>query len=467
MSTQNNSNFRNNSPVSEFPGVSPAVSRRGFLRRAALTVAAFGAAPLILPRDLLGADAPSKKVTVGVIGTGRQTQHINLPGFLTLDNCRVVAVCDVDAWRLEGAKAQVEAHYALEKTSGTYKGCATFRDYRELLARPDIDAVFVSTPDHWHVPMALAAMKAGKDVSCEKPLSLSIHEGRVLADTAKRLQRVTRTDSEFRSLKLFHHAAECVRNGRIGNLRRIFTGTPKEEMKPLQPHPAPVPPELDYDLWLGPAPAPAYCEQRVHPRHDISGRPGWMQNRDYCEGMICNWGAHLNDIAQWAHNSDHTGPVEVEARGEYPPLDSLRNVLLNFQAHYRYADGVELTYAMDRPYIRLEGDEGWIEMPYGSPKLLASDPKIIAPPAGTNWTSFVRKQDKEDFVDAVLSRGTTMEDFETGHRTLSICQMAHIAIQLGGKKLKWDPATETFDNADANRLLSRKSWRAPWEPEEL
>jgi len=443
------------------------MNRRHFLQRGSLAATALATAPLILPRNILGAEAPSKKITVGIIGVGRQTQNINIPGFLSRDNCQVVAVCDVDSWRLQRAKDLVESHYAAQRASGVFKGCASYGDFRELLARPEIDAVFVSAPDHWHVPMSLAALKAGKDVSCEKPLTLSIHEGRVLADTAKKLQRVTRTDSEFRSLKLFHHAVECVRNGRIGKLRRMFTGTPKEGAQLIPFHEESVPPELDFDRWLGPAPEARYCEQRVHPRHDVSGRPGWMQNRDYCEGMICNWGAHLNDIAQWAHNSDHTGPVEVEATGEYPKTDNLRNVLLNFQAHYRYSDGVELTYKMDRPYVRFEGDEGWIEMPYGSPKLLASDPKIVAPPSGANWLSLTRKQDKEDFVDAVISRGETMEDFEVGHRTVSICQIAHIAIQLGGRKLKWDPAAEKFDHEAANQLLFRKAWRAPWKPEEI
>lgn len=442
------------------------MNRRQFLRRSGLAAATIGAMPLILPRNILGADAPSKKITVGIIGLGRQTQNINIPGFLSLANCRVVAVCDVDTWRLQRSQERVESYYAQEKTSGSYKGCATFHDFRDLIARPDIDAVFVGTPDHWHVPMALAAMRAGKDVSCEKPLTLSIHEGRVLADQAKRLNRVTRTDSEFRSLKLFHHAVECVRNGRIGRLRRMFTGTPMEGAALIPFCEEPVPAELDFDLWLGPAPVAKYCEKRVHPHQDKSGRPGWMLNRDYCEGMICNWGAHLNDIAQWANNSDHTGPVEVKATGAYPREDNLRNVLLNFEAHYRYADGVALTYKMDRPYIRFEGDEGWIEMPFGSPKLLASDPKIISPPSGANWISFTRKQDKEDFIDAVISRGSTMEDFEVGHRTLSVCQIAHIAIQLGGKKLKWDPVTEKFDSEAANQLLVRKSWRAPWKLEE-
>ena len=443
------------------------LNRRQFLRRTGIATAALGVAPLILPRNILGADAPSKKITVGIIGLGRQTQNINIPGFLHLKNCRVVAVCDVDTWRLAQAKTQVEDFYADEKTSGIYKGCATYRDFRELIARPEIDAIFVGTPDHWHVPMSLAAMKAGKDVSCEKPLTFSIHEGRVLADTAKKLNRVTRTDSEFRSLKLFHHAVECVRNGRIGKLQRMFTGTPQEGVRPMPFCEEPVPAELDFDLWLGPAPSAKYCERQVHPRHDLTGRPGWMVNRNYCDGVICNWGTHLNDIAQWANNSDHTGPVEVQATGKYPDENDFRNVLLDFSAHYRYADGVELTYKMSHPYVRFEGDEGWIEMTYGAPKLLASDDKLVGPPYGPNWLSLPRKQDKQDFIDAVVSRKATMEDFEVGHRTTTICQIAQIAIELGGKKLKWNPSTEKFDDEAANRLLTRPSWRAPWKPEEI
>ena len=455
--------MNNQSPRKNRPGF----SRRQFLRRTGLATLGLGLAPLVLPRNILGADAPSKKITVGVIGLGRQTQNVNIPGFLNLPDCRVVAVCDVDAWRLAQAKTLVEDFYSDEKASGVYKGCATFGDFRDLIARPDIDAVFVGAPDHWHVPISLAAMQAGKDVSCEKPLSLSIHEGRVLADAAQKLNRITRTDSEFRSLKLFHHAVECVRNGRIGKLRRMATGTPKEGARLVPITQQPVPPELNYDLWLGPAPVANYCEERVHPRHDLRGRPGWMQNLDYCEGMICNWGAHLNDIAQWAHNSDQTGPVEVEASGHYPKEKNLRNVLLDFKASYRYADGVELSYKMDHPYIRFEGDEGWIQVDYGAPKILTSDAKIISPPSGTNWISFPRRQDKEDFIYAIANRTTTMENFEVGHRSLSVCQIAHIAIQLGGKRLKWDPATEKFNNADANKLLVRKSWRDPWKLPEI
>lgn len=436
-------------------------SRRSFLKAAGLAFTS----PLILPRNVLGADAPSRKISVGLIGTGRQMIHANLPAFLSLENCTVTAVCDVDAWRMDTAKNLVEKHYAKERGVGSYKGCAVHRDFRELIARTDIDAVMVATPDHSHVPISIAAMKAGKDVSCEKPLTLSIHEGRVLADTAKKLGRVTRTDTEFRSSKLFNHLIECVRSGRVGNVKRIFTGTPKEGSK-MTPQPdGPVPEGLDYEMWQGSAPLRPYNVNRVHPLRETAARPGWIRIRDYSEGMVCNWGTHLNDIAQSAHNSDRTGPVEVEAHGKYP-TGELWDVLIDFEAHYRYADGVELHYKMDRPYIRVEGDEGWIEMPYASPKLLASDPKIIAPKSGDNWVSLTRKQDKEDFIDACISRGPTMCDFEVGHRTVSLCQIAHIAIQLGGKKLKWDPAAEKFDDEAANKLLKRPSWRAPWTLDE-
>lgn len=430
------------------------LSRRSFLKRSAFAGGAL-AAPLILPGRLFGADAPSKKTTVGLIGMGRQMMNVNLPGFLAIDTCRVVAVCDVDAWRLGQAKTKVDKYYG-------DAACATHGDFRELIARKDLDAVMIATPDHWHVPMAIATVRAGKDVSCEKPLTLSIREGRLLADEVKKHDRVFRTDSEFRSNKLFHHLASCVRSGRIGRIKAIHTGTPKEigELGPQAEQP--VPEGLDYAMWLGPAPEAPYHLQRVHPRNDLTGRPGWMRNLDYCEGMVANWGTHLNDIAQWAHNTDRSGPVEVEATGVYPPKDHLWNVLTSFQAKYRYADGVELTYKMAHPFIRIEGEEGWIEYSYGAPKLLASDEKVIAKGGGPGWVEFVRKSDKEDFIDAVRSRGPTMEDAEVGHRTCSMCQLAHISIKLGGRKLSWNPDTEQFTDPEANKLLDRPSWRGSW-----
>ena len=278
-----------------------------------MATGAFAAGPLILPGRVLGANgtvSPSNRITIGVIGTGRQSAYANIPGFLREADVQIVAVCDVDSWRLAKARKQVEDFYAKQKESGSFKGCATFRDWRELIARQDIDAVMIATPDHWHVLMALAALKAGKDVACEKPLTRNIAEGRLLADTVKKLGRVFRTDSEFRCNRACHQAVTLVRNGKIGKLQRIVTATPKDNTIGPQPE-MPVPPELDYEMWLGPAPQKPYTEKRVHPRNENKGRPGWLMIRDYADGMLANWGAHLNDIAMWANDTEHTGPVEI------------------------------------------------------------------------------------------------------------------------------------------------------------
>ncbi len=231
----------------------PPLSRRQFLKRAAGVGGVALAAPLVVPASIFGANAPSNRITLGFIGTGRQAAYANIPGFLHQPDAQVVAVCDLDSWRMEKAKQQVEDFYAKAKPSGVYKGCATFHDFRELLARKDIDAVMISTPDHWHMAIASAALKAGKDVSCEKPLSRDIASGRKVADLVLKEKRVFCTDSEFRAYRWCRHAAQLVRNGKIGKLQRIITGTPKDTTLPQQPA-MPVPPELDYEMWLGPAP---------------------------------------------------------------------------------------------------------------------------------------------------------------------------------------------------------------------
>jgi predicted dehydrogenase len=317
----------------------------------------------------------------------------------------------------------------------------------------------VSTPDHWHVPMAIAAAKAGKDICCEKPLTLSIAEGRILSDTVRRYKRVFRTDSEFRSISCFQRACELVLNGRIGKLHTIRTGVPAGDVAcGPQPEMA-VPKELDYDLWLGPAPLAAYTEKRVHPPHTY-GRPGWMRVLDYCEGMVSNWGAHLNDIAQWGNGTERTGPVEVEGKGRFP-ADGLWNVLLDFEVRYRFANGVEMFYDTSRPYVRFEGSEGWVEADYGKRSLKTHPESIVKSPIGPDEIHLPLKHEKRDFIDCVKTRGKTLADAEVGHRTTSLCQLGHIAIQVG-RKLKWDPDAERFVNDEpANRLLSR-SMRSPW-----
>ena len=243
----------------------------------------------------------------------------------------------------------------------------TFRttDFRELLAHRGVDAVMISTPDHWHVPIALAAIKAGKDVACEKPIGLAIAHGRVLADAAAKAKTVFRTDSNFRSEPELFRAVSLVRTGKIGQLKTIRMSVPIYPVPTPNEAPMPVPEDLDYEMWQGPAERQPYTEDRVHPRKKI-GRPGWYSNRLYCDGLICNWGHHPADLVQWANDTERTGPVEVEGRGEFPPADGLYNVLGEFQARYRYANGVELhyigrkDYKEGESYMLFEGTEGWI-----------------------------------------------------------------------------------------------------------
>jgi len=455
------------------------IDRRAWLK----AIAGAMAAPAVVPAWALGAGAPSNRINVGMVGMGRQALYVNLRPFLSSPDTRVVAVCDVDSWRLKNALEAVEKHYAGEPMDGGVhelrnapagpagshgtgdtrpgraKVCTAHRDFREVLGRADVDAVMISTPDHWHVPQAIAAVRAGKHVSCEKPTTLSIAEGRALCEEVKRHERVFRTDSEFRSIAVFRRACELVLNGRIGRLRVIRTGVPRGDVA-CPPQPAmPVPEELDYDLWLGPAPAAPYTLNRVHKPKSYD-RPGWMRVRDYCEGMISNWGTHLCDIAQWGHGTDRTGPVEVEGTGTYP-ADGLWNVLLDFKVRYRFADGVEMFYETGHPYVRFEGTDGWVCAEYGGKGLDAEPKSLLAEAIGPNEIHLPARGDKEDFIWAIKRHAETMEPAEVGHRTNSLCQLGLIAIDLG-RKLRWDPARECFPNdAEANRLLSRPL-RAPW-----
>lgn len=431
-------------------------NRRTFLQ----SIIAASAAPMILPRGVLGQNAPSKKIGIGMIGMGRQAYCSNLQPFLKSPDCTVTAVCDVDSWRLEQGLQAVEKHYKAKTAKG-------YRDFRELLADPNVDAVMISTPDHWHVPMALAAVRAGKDVSLEKPITRYIDEGRMLADLVAKNKRVFRVDSEFRSLEPMHRAAELVRNGRIGKLLVVRTGSPREVF-PEEPETVTAPPpELDYDLWLGPAPKVDYMQKRVHTPKNIKTRPGWMRNLDYCDGMITNWGTHLNDIGQWGAGTERTGPVEVKASGTFHD-SKVWNVLEKFDAWYKFANGMEMFYQMGEPHVRFEGEKGWIQVNYAASKLAperltASDPKILKEVIGPEEIHFPLKSEKQDFLDSIKSRGRTLEDEEVGQRTTSLCHLAHISIKLGGVKLAWDPDKETFPgHAEANKLISRPALRAPW-----
>jgi len=422
-------------------------SRRSFLRRGA---GAACAAPWVVPGSALGADdavAPSNRIQVGLIGTGRQLLGKSWPQFMKMSDVRVVAVCDVDAWRLARAKGAVEAHYR-----GT--GCLATGDYRDVLARKDVDAVMVSTPDHWHAPIAIAAAEAGKDVSLEKPITRSIAEGQQIIAAVRKNKRVFRVDSEFRSIEHFIRMAELIRNGRIGQIKSVRVGVPAGDNVDCPPTPEmPVPEDLDYESWQGPAPRAPYTELRVH-RPKSLGRPGWMRVLYYCDGMITNWGTHLCDIAQWCNGTERTGPVEIEATGVYPPPGKLWNVMKTFEVKYRFADGTPLVYETSRPYVRVEGTEGWLEGAFSS-GFKGEPASLLTSEIKPDEIRFPRKSDKRDFIDAVKTRGRTLEDEEVGHRTTSLCHLGHISARLG-QKLRWDPEKERFAGNDAaNELIGR------------
>ncbi len=448
------------------------MSRREWLRTSAVSAGCF-AAPYLIPAKALGLDdavAPSNRITVGMIGLGRQCLCFNLPFFMSQPDCEVVALCDADRWRLDVSEERTASYYGEKKNRcPKIPKCPRYVDFREVLGRKDVDAVMISTPDHWHVPMSVMAVKAGKDVSCEKPLARSIAEGRFLSDLVTKHKRVFRTDSEFRAIPQFHKAVELVRNGRIGKLHTIRTTVPFGESKSPSAVITPPPKELNYDLWQGPAPERPYSEQRVHTCEDYT-RPGWFNIQDYSCGMIQNWTAHLNDIAQWGNNTERTGPVEVEGHGRFPPADGLWNTISEFEFTCTYADGVKLICKTDSssPHTRFEGEKGWVQANFGGSAPLEANPKtLLEEKIGPNELHFPLMHEKRDFLNAVKTRGSTLEDAEVGHRVSSLGHLGLIAIRLG-RKLKWDPQKEEFQGDDeANKLRSLPPGRSPWILEQL
>lgn len=436
--------------------VQKGITRRQMLSSMGAAGVAIGF-PTIVPSTVFGANAPSNRVVLGMIGVGRQGRNVNLGTLKHMDDVQIVAVCEVDKWRLQNAKDDVDQQYG-------NKDCRAYTDWREVIARDDIDAIMNSTPDHWHVPISMAAIRSGKHVSCEKPLTLSIEEGRAQADLAKEKGIVFRTDSECRSDAYMHKTAELVRNGYIGRIKRMEVGVPRGDCAGGKADVMPVPEELDYNMWMGPIHEKPYTLDAVHSPKSYD-RPGWMRCRDTCEGMITNWGTHLIDVAQLVHNSERTGPVSIEGTGKYPEAGSgIWNVLTDFKVQCKYADGVVMDYLIAHPYLRVEGEEGWIQANWlGNGGLVAHDKAIFRIKLKDSDLRIPQRSDKGDFIYCIKNNAPeqSMADAEIGHRTCSMGQLAHIAIQRGCK-LTWDPAKERFENdAKADKMLSR-SFREPW-----
>ena len=425
------------------------VNRRQFLQRSSLATAV-AAAPLILPSRLLGQDAPSKKITVGVIGCGNISDS-HFPVLLgDPENVRVLAVCDVDRARRDAAAARVNQQYG-------NSDCKTYADFRELNRRSDIDAVFVLCPDHWHALMGIDAMRNGKDVYIEKPLTLTIREGRALVEAARKYKRITQTGAQSRSRKPFRDVAEFVRNDGLGKLHRVEVEIPDNNRHcGATWKPEPVPAGLDWDMWLGPAPWRPYTSIGCHYNFRFIA--------DNACGQVTNFGAHGLDIGQWALDMDNSGPVEVEGHGDFPTSGLFTNAT-RVDLTFRYANGVPMTcrtsYETGGANVRFVGERGWVHV--ARDRVNASDPNLLREALAPNKrVKLVHSNNHHDnFFSCVRSRQQPISEVEIGHRTATVCNIGQIAMMLG-RKLRWDPAKEEFIGDEmANRLRGR-AMRSPW-----
>lgn len=451
-----------------------SMNRRKFLKRAASTAVGAIGFPYLVPSSALGLAGnvlPSNRITLGWIGTGNQGFQ-DMKGFIQNDDVRIVAVCDVNIASYgyktasqylgrEPARKFVNDYYANKTRSGRYQGCDAYNDFREVIARDDIDAVLIVTPDHWHAIPTIMAAKAGKDIYCEKPLSLTIAEGRAMVTAVRKYGVVFQTGTHHRSVdQHLRFVCELVRNGRIGKLKRIVTV--------LRPHglrrqigtwkAMPVPKGFDYDMWLGAAPLAAYHKNRCLYTFRFI--------RDYSGGETTNTGAHCFDIVQWGNDTDHTGPVEIEDLGsEFPKQDCLYNTVTKVHFRARYANGVELICKPDGNYMRglaarFEGTNGWIEAGWSRFKTYPESLRTSV--IKSNEIHLYKSTDHyRNFIDCVKTRRDPIARVEVGHRSTTICHLGNIAMMLK-RKVHWDPDKERFINDDlANRMIS-KPMRAPW-----
>ena len=433
------------------------VNRRLFLKNTAI-VAGTACFPTIIPSSSLGRDGavkPSEKIIMGSIGLGIRGTS-NMKQFLMQDDVRVVAVCDVFKSQRKKAKDLVDDYY-------NNKDCSAYNDFRELISRKDIDAVSIAVPDHWHVLIGLAAARAGKDMYYEKPIGVSLEQAQALRKAIHEHKNVFQFGTQQRTSKYFPFICELVRNKRIGQLKTIYVGAPFSWPIPSQPE-MPVPEDLDYDMWLGPAPKVPYTYQRCRPYNEKESYSTWYHIYDYCLGFIANWGVHHLDIAQWGNGTDDTTPIDVEGAGEFPK-EGIANCCIKWELTFNYANGVKMIYTDERGKckhgVRFEGTDGWVHVTRES---MDANPKsLLETKIGKDEIQLTVSSDHHrNFLDAVKSRGKTICPIDTAVHSDTICQMANIATRLG-HKLRWDPGKEKFIGDDeANRMLSRPM-RAPWK----
>lgn len=441
-------------------------SRRTFMK----TSAAF-AVPLIIPSRLLGADAPSNRIRVAQIGCGRIALSMDIPGVLKTGAADFLAVADYDTRRADYAKRYIE-----KNRKGTATDVKVYQDYKEILARSDIDAVVISTPDHQHAEPAAAAALAGKDIWLQKPLAMCVAESRACYDTVAKTKQILMIGSQQRSWPgaQFRKACEYVRSGRIGKITRVEIGLPKDETKADDPE-QPVPPHLNYDAWMGPAPMAYYTEQRVHSQKlgkdgdpDVASRPGWLRNESTTLGMITGWGSHHFDILHWGLGIVEGGPLSVEGEADFPSAN-IWNVHQAYKLQYTYPGGIIVNVSNKFPNgVRFIGEEGWIFCSRGAEKATASDPsqpattlkaldasnpKLIE---GKPTVELYQSTDHhKNWTDCLKSRKEPITPVGNGHYVFTACAIGWIAMKLK-RPLKWDSKAEKFIGDDeANALLKR------------
>jgi len=456
----------------------PKISRRKFLSNTVKTALSssllVSGVPSIVPASVFGKNAPSNRINIGAIGNGRISRDHDMPGVWKYDHARIIAVCDLDSKRVMDAKKLVNDYYS-KKNGKPYDGVKTYGDYRELLQNKEIDAVLISTPDHWHAPIAIRAVEAGKDVYMQKPASLTIAEGREVSNAVHKTGRIFQIGSQQRSSPQFRYAAELVRNGRIGQLKKVYVGLPGDPGGEEEPEMS-IPKNLNYDMWLGTTPHVYYTEKRVHPQNDYS-RPGWLRCEQFGAGMITGWGSHHIDSAHWGMDMEYSGPVEIWGTADFPKK-GLWDVHGIFNTEALYANGVSMVVSNELPNgIKFEGTEGWIFVTRGNYSVTASDPvsaksnakaldasnpKILTSVIGPDEIHLYESKDHHgNWLDSIKTRKTPIAPIEIGHRSCSTCLLHHIVMKLK-RKVYWDPIREKFHNDDeANAMLSR-SHRFPY-----
>jgi predicted dehydrogenase len=428
----------------------PNQSRRSFLRNTAIATGSVVVAPSIILAGK-GCTAPSDKINLGFIGTGKLIREELFKRFGKLPDVQITAGCDVDSQKLADFKQRVESFYREEMDMPDFKGIKTYELYEELLANESIDAVVVATPDHWHAIVSVDAMKAGKDVYCEKPLSHRVVEGRAMVDAARQYQRVVQTGSMQRSWENFRHACELVLNGYLGEISKVLVNVGDPGL-PCDLPGEEVPDYLNWDRWVGPAQMRGYNPVLAPPVTDTDW-PMWRTYLEFGGGGVTDWGAHMFDIAQWGLGMDDSGPVRLT-----PPEDPAATRGM----HYVYGNGVEMAHEdFGRGWaVRFTGSEGSLDI---SREFLDSRPENIATAQIKDSDKRVQYSDNHyaDWISAIRNRTRPVADVAIGHRSATVCNITNIAYRLR-RPLQWDPVTEKFlDDAEANAMCT-KQYRSPY-----